>query len=92
MYLVALLLTINQHCYDPRPSLSCILHTIEDCPDKGVWSRSYFNYLLITLAQLLHEVPPFYFSDALRVIKVKMNDYIMLQPTPFINHILDSSM
>lgn len=71
IYLVALLLSINENCYDPRPSLNCILRTIEECADKRVWSRCFFNYLLITLAQLLHSILPFYFSDALRVVKVK---------------------
>lgn len=76
IYLIALLPTISDNCHDPRPLLNCIQQTHEECPEKSIWTGSYFNYLLITLAELLHIIPSFYLPDALRLIKVSVKAHL----------------
>lgn len=69
-YLVAMLLPMIENGYDPRPALYVILRSIEHC-DQQLLDEIHVNYVLISLAQLLHVISPFYMIDALRLVKVQ---------------------
>lgn len=67
MYLIALVPSLLELGYDPKNYFDLVIRTIQANNES---SSELIDYNLISIAQIVHAVSPFYLYDALRVIKV----------------------
>lgn len=67
IYATSLVLSMIEFGIDPRNILSVILKTIRSI-DQPV--DEIFDYFLITMSQIIHNISPFYLRNALDIVKV----------------------
>lgn len=91
-YLIALLVPLTENCFDPRPVLNCVLKSMRLCRQKDVNSQSFSSLLLVSLANLLHTVSPFYLVDILTVIKVmaRLSSHLFAFSSFFFQDVVDN--
>lgn len=79
-YLISILNIIVENGHDPKPIVNCISKNIRQATsDKQhviVDEESFYNYLFINLAEVLHVISPFYLVDIIRLIKVSRHSVI----------------
>lgn len=71
--LTSLVLSLMKFGYDPRNGLNAILQTIQQTNGQSIDVDEVFDYILITMSQILHNITPFYLGSALEVIKVNFH-------------------
>lgn len=68
--LTSLTLSLIESGNDPRNALDTILRTIEQISDQSIDDSDIFDFILITMSQIIHKIPPFYLGSALSIVKV----------------------
>lgn len=71
MYLIALIPTLLESGNDPTNFLDAIHRSIQTNPEN----RDLWDYNLISMSQIIHKIPAFYLSEALRIVKVCIYDH-----------------
>lgn len=73
VYLMAVISSLIENGYDPCPALN----TIHDCMQKHnffVMNIEFMDYALVSIAQILHKISPFYLEYALPIVKLLINN------------------
>lgn len=68
--LTSLALSLIESGHDPRNALGTVLRTIEQISDQSIDDSDIFDFILITMSQIIHKIPPFYLGSALGIVKV----------------------
>ncbi|XP_031635799.1 focadhesin [Contarinia nasturtii] len=74
IYLIALILSMNEFGYDPRNAIATILKSIRKINET--LDENVIDYMLICMAQIIHSISPFYLGNALEIIKVLIDRQI----------------
>lgn len=77
MYLIALIPTLLESGNDPKKFLAAIHRFIQTSPEN----QDLCDYNLISMSQIIHKIPAFYLSEALRIVKVcnLFNDALLFE-------------
>lgn len=69
IYLISLTQILIENGIDPRNAFNTILKTIQNVGQRSI-DDEIFDYMLITMSQIIHNISPLYLRNALEIIKV----------------------
>lgn len=77
VYLISLVHVLIEYGYDPRNALVTTLRTIQHSNGQSV-DFEIFDFMLISMSQIIHNITPFYLGAAVEVTKVSRADCVLI--------------
>lgn len=72
-YLLAIVHSLVDFAFDPSPALISILSGLQQ-HDAIKSDDAFVDYILISIAQIIHKISPFYLDICLHLVKVSKHD------------------
>lgn len=73
IFLASLIHSLIEYGIDPRNALNAIFNTIQSV-EQSI-DDEIFDFMLITMSQIIHNIAPFYLRNALEILKVRALEF-----------------